>query len=65
MTKHVHDELDDYLSSIKLVLRNFVYKMMKEEHKELWAEHQKMIFKMSRMEKEILELKKHQTIWEK
>ena len=62
---HVQDELDDYLASIKLVLTNFVYKLVKEEYQELYQEHQKMLVKMTRLEKDIKELQKKQVIWEK
>ena len=59
-------ELDDFLDMVKRNLSNYAVSLVKEKHYELYQEHQKLLVRMSRLEKELEEIKKKSdVIWEK
>lgn len=64
-------QLDDFMDEFKVKLKVLVDQMIKEKHAELWAEHQKLQYRMAELEKQIKEMgeelpwKKNEIIWEK
>jgi hemerythrin-like domain-containing protein len=57
-------QLDDFMDEFKVKLRVLVGDMVKEQHANLWAEHQKLQYRLADVEKQLKELKDG-IIWEK
>jgi len=55
-------QLDDLVDEFKVKVKALIPQMVKEKHAELWAEHQKIVFRITELEREVAKLK-DQPIW--
>jgi|WetSurSiteA1Bulk_404760.scaffolds.fasta_scaffold05680_4 hypothetical protein len=58
-------QLDDLVDEFKAKVKALIPQLVKEKHAELWAEHEKLQFKMAEIELKLDEyIKKQEIIWE-
>jgi hypothetical protein len=55
-------QLDDLVDEFKAKVKALIPQLVKEQHAELWAEHQKIVFRLNDLEQEVAKLK-DQPIW--